>query len=88
MTVFRKTNRLARKSIIAYTWKYTFEHEDAYGNKEKEVRLTQRRSVGMASNLDSGIFAGTKVIKVNYVFLANRSVFPNMVIYLLLRGTE
>ena len=35
VTVFRKINRSARKSIIAYARKYTFEHEDANGNKEK-----------------------------------------------------
>ena len=57
MTVFRKTNRSARKSIIAYARKYAFAHKDANVNKEKEARLTPRRSVGLASNLDGGIFA-------------------------------
>ena len=38
VTVFRKTNRSARKSIIAYARKYAFEHEDAKVNKEKEAR--------------------------------------------------
>ena len=59
MTVFRKTNRSAKKSITAYAQKYVFEHEDAK-NKEKEVHFTHRQSVGLASNLDSGIFAGRK----------------------------
>ena len=34
VTVFGKTNRLARKSIIAYTWYQSFGHEDANRNKE------------------------------------------------------
>ena len=34
VTVFRKTNRSVRKSIIAYVQKYAFEHEDANENKE------------------------------------------------------
>ena len=41
MTVFRKTNRLARKSIIVYVRKLSFEHEDADGNKEKEAHLLE-----------------------------------------------
>ena len=57
MTVFRKTNRSARKSIIVYARKYAFAHEDANVNKEKETRFTPRKSVGLASNLDGGIFA-------------------------------
>ena len=60
VTVFRKTNRSARKSIVAYAWKNAFEHEDANGNKEKEERFTLRRSVGLVSNLDGGIFARHK----------------------------
>ena len=60
VTVFRKTNRSARKSIIAYARKYAFAHEDANVNKEKEARFTPRRSVGLASNLDGGIFAQRK----------------------------
>ena len=40
MTVFSKTNRSARKSIIAYARKYAFEHEDANVNKEKEASFT------------------------------------------------
>ena len=56
VTIFRKTNRSARKLIIAYARKYAFKQEDANVNKEKEVRFTCRRSVGLASNLDSGIF--------------------------------
>ena len=31
VTVFGKTNQLARISIITYTWRYSFEHEDANG---------------------------------------------------------
>ena len=64
MTVFGKTNRLARKSIIAYVRKWSFEHEGTNGNKEKEARLTRRRS--LASNLDDAIFVdvkGKKAIK-------------------------
>ena len=57
VTVFRKTNRSARKEIIAYARKYAFEHEDANVNKENEARFTRRRSVGLASNLDGGTFA-------------------------------
>ena len=30
------------------------------GNKEKEARLTRRRSIRLASNLDDGIFARRK----------------------------
>ena len=57
MTVFRKTNWSAIKSIIVYAWKYAFEHEDTNGNKEKEACFTRKRSVGLASNLDDGMFA-------------------------------
>ena len=32
VTIFRKNNRSARKSIIAYARKYAFEHEDANVN--------------------------------------------------------
>ena len=60
VTVFRKTKRSARKSIIACARKYAFEHEDANVNKEKETRFTPRRSIGLASNLDGGIFARRK----------------------------
>ena len=60
MTVFRKTNRSTRKSIIAYARKYAFAHEDANVNKEKEAHFTPRRSIGLASNLDGGIFARHK----------------------------
>ena len=45
MTLFRKTNRSARKSIIAYARKYAFEHEDANGKKEKEAHFTRRRNI-------------------------------------------
>ena len=80
MIVFRKTNRSARKSIIPYTRKYAFEHEDANVNKETEACFTHRRSVGLASSLD-GEVKGNKAIKQKYVFLANRLVFPNTVTY-------
>ena len=60
VTVFRKTNRSARKSIIAYARKYAFAHEDANVNKEKEARFTPRLSVGLASSLDGGVFARLK----------------------------
>ena len=39
MTVFGKTDQLVRKSIVMYAWKWSFEHEDANGNKEKEACL-------------------------------------------------
>ena len=82
VTVFRKTNRSARKSIIAYARKYAFEQEDANVNKEKEARFTRRRNVGLASNLDGGIFPvkGNKAIK-KFVFLANRLFFQNTVTF-------
>ena len=48
-----------RKSVIAYARKYVFEHEDANG---KEARFTRRRSIGLASNLDGGIFAQRKKV--------------------------
>ena len=60
VTIFRKTNRSVRKSIIAYVRKYAFEQEDANVNKEKEARFTRRRSVRLASNLDGGIFPRRK----------------------------
>ena len=60
MTVFRKTNWSARKSIIMYARKYTFEHEHANGNKEKDAHFTHRRSVRLALNFDGGIFARRK----------------------------
>ena len=40
VTVFGKTNQLVRKSVVVYAWKWSFEHEDANGNKEKEECLT------------------------------------------------
>ena len=65
VTVFRKTNQSARKSIITYARKYAFEQEDANVNKEKKARFTRRRNFGLASNLDGGIFPvkGNKAIK-------------------------
>ena len=48
VSVFRKTNRSARKSIIAYARKYVFERKDANGNEEKEAHFAHRRSVGLA----------------------------------------
>ena len=70
VTIFRKTNLSARKSIIAYARKYAFEQEDANVNKEKEARFTRRRNVGLASNLDGGIFSvkGNKAINKNLFF--------------------
>ena len=59
VTVFRKTNRSARKSIMHVNTR-SIEHEDANGKTEKEERFTRRLSVGLASNLDSGIFARRK----------------------------
>ena len=41
VTLFRKTNRLARKSIIAYAQKHAFfEQEDANVNEEKDAHFT------------------------------------------------
>ena len=60
VTVFKKTNQSARKSILAYARKYAFEQEDANVNKEKEVHFTRRRRVRLASNLDGGIFPRCK----------------------------
>ena len=88
MTVFRKTNWSARKSIIAYVQKYAqkyaFEHEDANENKEKEERLL----VDGASDwlqiwtAESSIdVKGNKAIKKKFVFLANRLVYLNTVTY-------
>ena len=84
VTVFRKTNRSARKSIIPYVRKYTFDHEDANRNKGKEAHFTRRRSIGLASNSDCSIFArrkGNKAIKKKIVFLAGRLVFLNTLTY-------
>ena len=84
MTVFRKTNRSARKSIIAYARKNAFVHEDANVNKEKKrVLLHDKASDWLqiwtaASSLD---VKGNKAIKKKFVFLANRLVFPNTVTY-------
>ena len=87
VTIFRKTNRSARKSIIAYARKYAFEQEDANVNKEKEACFTRRQSVGLASNLDGGIFPSNKEIKKKFVFLANRLFFQNTVTYdMILKG--
>ena len=36
VTICRKNNRSARKSVIAYARKYAFEHEDASVNFYKE----------------------------------------------------
>ena len=84
VTVFKKTNRSARKSIIAYARKYTFEQEDANVNKEKEVRFTRRQESDWlqiwtaASSLDA---KGNKAIKKKFVFLANRLFFQNTVTF-------
>ena len=61
-----------RKTIIAYAQKYSFEQENANGSKEEEERFTRRQSVGLASNLDGGIFARHKRYqskKKRFVFL-------------------
>ena len=60
VTVFKKTNWSARKSIIANAQKYAFEQEDGNVNKEKEVRFTRRQRVRLVSNLDGGIFPRRK----------------------------
>ena len=82
VTVFRKTNRSARKSIIAYARKYVFEHEDANVNKKKKRVLLVCEAldwlhIWMApSSLD---VKGNKTLKKKFIFLANWLVFPNMV---------
>ena len=70
VTIFRKTNRSARKPIIAYTRKYTFEHEDANDIKKKRVLLIDQASDWLqiwttASSLDE---KGNKAIKKNFFF--------------------
>ena len=77
VTVFRKTNRSARKSIIAYARKYAFEQEDAC------VLLVDEESDWLqiwtaASSLD---VKGNKAIKKKFVFLANRLFFQNTVTF-------
>ena len=87
MTVFRKINRSARKSIIAYARKYAFALEDANVNKEKKRVLLHDEAPDWlqiwtaASSLD---VKGNKAIKKKFVFLANRLVFPNTVTYVLI----
>ena len=81
VTVFKKTNRLARKSIIAYARKYAFEQEDT--NVKKCVLLVDKESDWLqiwtaASSLD---VKGNKAIKKKFVFLANRFFFQNMVTF-------
>ena len=74
MTVFRKTNRSVRKSIIAYARKYAFQHEDVNGNKEKQERFTRSQSVGLVTTASSLYIKGNKA---KFVFLPNRLVFLN-----------
>ena len=84
VTVFKKTNRSARKSIIAYARKYAFEQEDANIDKEKElVLLVDEASDWLqiwtaASSLD---VKGNKAIKKKFVFLTNRLFFQNTVTF-------
>ena len=85
VTVFRKTNQSARKSIIAYVRKYAFEQEDANVNKEKKKRvlLVDEESDWLqiwtaASFLD---VKGNKAIKKKFVFLTNRLFFQNTVTF-------
>ena len=84
VTVFWKTNRSARKSIIVYARKYAFEQEDANVNKEKEgVLLVDEESDWLqirmaASSLD---VKGSKAIKERFVLLANRLFFQNTVTF-------
>ena len=83
MTVFRKTNRSARKSIIAYARKYAFVHKDANVNKEKERVLLPSIDEASdwlqiwtaASSLD---VKGNKAIKKRFVFLANLCWFSQI----------
>ena len=84
VTVFQKTNRSARKSIIAYARKYAFEQEDANVNKEKEVHLLVDKESDWlqiwtaASSLD---VKGNKAIKKKFVFLTNWLFFQNTVTF-------
>ena len=83
VTVFRKTNWLARKSIIAYARKYSFKHEDANGNKEKEKCFTQRSKTKRRIGFKFGTAASLLDVKGNqaikkkkkFAFLANRLIF-------------
>ena len=67
-----------------YTQKSSFEHEDTDGNKEKELVLLGDKAFDWlqiwtaAPLLD---VVDNKAIKRNFVFHANRLVFPNMVTY-------
>ena len=70
-TISNKTNRLARKSIIAYARKYLFKHENATGNKEKKAYLTQRLCVGLVSHWMVASLLDEKDNKANFIFLAN-----------------
>ena len=56
MTVFGKTNRLARKSIIVYTRKWLFDTKTLMEIKKKK-RVSLEDKALLASNLDDGIFA-------------------------------
>ena len=76
MTLFRKTNRSARKSIIAYARKYAFEHEDANGKKKKKRILLVD---GTSDWLRIWMAASSLDIKGNKAILANQLVFPNTV---------
>ena len=79
MTIFRKTSRSAKKSIIAYTRNNAFEHKDAMEiKKKKHILLIDGASDWLqiwmaASSLD---IKGNRAIKQKCVFLTNRLVFP------------
>ena len=84
MTLFRKTIRSARKSIIAYARKYAFEHEDANGKKKKKkpILLVDGTSDWLriwmaASSLD---IKGNKAILANQWFSQIRSQIVRRVI--------
>ena len=81
VTVFRKINQLARKSIIPYTRKYTSSTKMLI--ETKRVLLVDGASDWLqirtaASSLD---VKGNKAIKRTIVFLADRLVFLNTVTY-------
>ena len=80
VTVFRKTNRSARKLIIAYARKYAFKEDT---KKKKRALLVDEASdwlqIWMAAS-SLGV-KGNKAIKKKFVFLANRLFFKNTVTF-------
>ena len=69
MTLFRKTNRSARKSIIAYAWKYAFDMKTLMEKKKKKRILLVD---GTSDWLRIWMAASSLNIKVNKAILANQ----------------